>query len=247
VHEEPDTDATPQPRSRRTRKRSAAEKVRAKQFPAAMRGYDREAVDAWQEEMAELVTRLEEQEPRDSAVRHAIDELGRETASILQRAHESSSEVEARSRSEADARLERADREAEITIREAEERADRLEEDARTVWDQRARLIEEVRQLADEMLGVADDALERVEPPSGRRPEPAFETNEPDLLDTVEDDPTLEEQEDTGEFDLPDDRTRILSAPGDTQAFDVESDGEASPSDDPGEDPVEDTPSPDRP
>ena len=225
---EPDTNETPQARSRRVRKRTTADKVRAKGFPAAMRGYDREAVDAWREEIAELVTRLEEQEPADTAVRHAIDEVGRETSSILQRAHESASEIEARSRSQAEARLAEADREAELTVREAEERADRLEEDTRSIWEQRLRLIDEMRQLADEMLGVADDALERADPPSGRRPEPGDEP-EPDdqskpagvdLLDTVEDEPTLETENDTEDFDMASDETRVFRAPGDTEAFD---------------------------
>lgn len=235
MHDEPDTESS-QPRPRRTRKRSAADKVRAKQFPAAMRGYDREAVDAWQEEIAELVSRLEEQQPRDVAVRQALDDVGRETSSILRQAHQSADEIESRSRSQADARLERADREAEDTVREAEERADRLEEDARTVWDQRSRLIEEMRQLADEVLGVADDALERVEPPSGRQPEPVALDDGSDLLDTVEDDGTLEAPGDTDDADDDQemdagDQTRILQSPGDTQAFDsqdVDDDGDTT-------------------
>jgi len=228
VHSEPDTEKTPQARPRRARTQTAAEAVRSTQFPAAMRGYDREAVDAWREEIAELVARLEEQEPRDTAVRRAIDEVGRETSAILQRAHESASEIEARSRSQADARLEEADREAELTVREAEERADRLEADTRTVWEQRLRLIDEMRQLADEVLGVADDALERVDPPGGRRqesgdePEPDDQSKPAgvDLLDTVEDEPTLETENDTEDFDMASDETRVFRAPGDTEAFD---------------------------
>ena len=261
MHSEPDTHETPQARPRRARKRTAAEKVRAKGFPAAMRGYDREAVDAWREEIAELVTRLEEQEPADTAVRHAIDEVGRETSAILQRAHESASEIEARSRSQADARLAEADREAELTVREAEERADRLEEDTRSIWEQRLKLIDEMRQLADEVLGVADDALERVDPPSGRRPEPGDETepddqleqSEPagvDLLDTVEDEPTLETENDTEDFDMASDETRVFRAPGATEAFDPmasspDDETDAPPGDQP-VDSVEDSQSPER-
>ncbi len=168
--DQPAADSTP-PRARRPLRRTAADKVRAKQFPAAMRGYDRAAVDAWQEEIVELVTRLEAEPPRDTAVKRALDEVGQETSAILQRAHESADELEARSRSQADARIQRAEGEAEITVREAEERADRLDEDIRVVWDERVRLIEEMRQLADEVLGVADDALDRIAPPSGREPE----------------------------------------------------------------------------
>lgn len=165
--EEPQTEITPvpAPRTPRRTRRSDADKVRAAQFTIVMRGYDRAAVDAWREEIAQLVERLEEAQPRDAAVKRALDEVGQETAAILQRAHESADEIAARSRSQAEGRLQRADREAELTVREAEERVEQLEDDNRAMWEQRARLIEDMRQLADEVLNVADDALDRMEPP----------------------------------------------------------------------------------
>ncbi len=159
-------------RRRRSNRRSAADKVRAAQFPVAMRGYERAAVDAWREDIARLVERLEGQAPRDSAVKRALDEVGKETTAILQRAHEAAEEITARSRSQADGRLGRAEAEAESVISEADERAEQLEHDARRIWDERARLVEEMRALADEVLGVADDALDRVDAPPGRTPEP---------------------------------------------------------------------------
>jgi len=168
VPEEPQTEITqvPDPRPpRRARRRSDADKVRAAEFTIVMRGYDRAAVDAWQEEVAQLVQRLEEAQPRDAAVKRALDEVGHETSAILQRAHESADEIAARSRSQAEGRLQRAEEEAELTLREAEERVQQLEGDNRAMWEQRARLIEDLRQLADEVLNVADDALDRMEPP----------------------------------------------------------------------------------
>ena len=178
----PDEHQDPTPTAPRARRRSTADRVRAKQFPVAMRGYDRAAVDAWRNEVAELLERMEAQQPRDTAVRRALDEVGQETAGILQRAHEAAEEIVARSRSQADGRLRHAEEEAEATVREAEERAARLEDDARAIWDERSRLLDEMRQLADEVLAVADDALDRMPPPPGRGSE------EP----TVEDEPTLE-------------------------------------------------------
>jgi len=130
-----------------------------------MRGYDRAAVDSWQEEIAALVERLEERQPREAAVKRALDEVGQETTAILQRAHDAADEITSRSRSQAEGRLQRAEREADTTLREAEERVRELEADAQMIWERRVRLIEEMRQLADEMLGVADDALERMQPP----------------------------------------------------------------------------------
>lgn len=144
--------------------------VRAKTFPIGLRGYDRIAVDAWREEVAKQIETLDAPAPRDTAVKRALEEVGQETAAILQRAHEAAEELTTRSRSQAEGRLQRAEAEAEETIREAEERARQLEIETRTLWDQRARLLEEMRQLADEVLAVADDAAERIDPPAERGP-----------------------------------------------------------------------------
>jgi DivIVA domain-containing protein len=189
----------PEPRpNRRPRKRTAADGVRRKEFPPAMRGYDRNAVDAWREEVAELIERLEEQAPRDSAVKRALEEVGKETSGILQRAHEAADDIAARSRSQAEGRLQRAEREAEITVREAEARVAELDADYRSIWDERQRLLEEMRQLADDVLGVADDASERISGPVEREPvtevPPAEEP--PSEISTEENPAVTEEEED---------------------------------------------------
>ena len=69
-------------------RQTAADQVRAKTFPIGLRGYDRMAVDAWKDELAKKIEALESQAPRDTAVKRALEEVGQETASILQRAHE---------------------------------------------------------------------------------------------------------------------------------------------------------------
>jgi DivIVA domain-containing protein len=165
-----------EPRPRRVRKRSAADGIRSKEFPPAMRGYERSAVDAWREEVAELVRQLEDQAPRDAAVKRALEEVGKETSSILQRAHEAADDIASRSRSQAEGRLQRAEREAEITVTEAEARVRELDEDYKRIWEERTRLLEEMRQLADDVLGVADDAADRIEGP--READPITEENE---------------------------------------------------------------------
>ena len=167
---------------RRQRKRSAADGIRAKEFPPAMRGYDRAAVDSWRDEMVELVERLEEQLPRDAAVKRALEEVGQETAAILQRAHEAADEIASRSRSQAEGRLQRAEREAETTVSEAEARVRELDASYRSVWEERQRLLEEMRQLADDVLGVADDASERLDGPQDRDPVTS-ETGESEVSD----------------------------------------------------------------
>ncbi len=171
-------------------RQTAADQVRAKTFPIGLRGYDRVAVDAWKEEIARRIESLESQAPRDTAVKRALEEVGQETAAILQRAHEAAEELTTRSRSQAEGRLQRSEAEAEATIKEAEERAALLERDSKAIWEQRQRLLDDMRQLADEVLGVADDAAERIKPPKEAGPSgdttddlPVPETSEDETID----------------------------------------------------------------
>ena len=94
------------------RSASASERLREVSFPLVMRGYDRHAVDQFLSELLALVDELESRQTREGVVQKALDELGEETAGILQRAHETADEITARSRAQADTRLQRAEREA---------------------------------------------------------------------------------------------------------------------------------------
>jgi DivIVA domain-containing protein len=144
----------------------ASELLREASFPLAVRGYDRRAVDEFLDELRTLVGDLEAHQTREGVVQKALDELGEETAGILQRAHETADEIAARSRAQADGRLQRAEREAEIVKREADEYAEQVVVDTRLLWDERQRLIEDIRHLADVVLGTADDAMERLKLPA---------------------------------------------------------------------------------
>lgn len=143
----------------------AVDRVRKVDFPVVLRGYDRAAVDAYVAEVAQLVAELEATQLPESVVQRALDEVGDETSEILKLAHEAAEEVAARSRWEAAARLERAEREAEVIGREADEQVRALDDDAQAIWQERQRLIEDLRQLAEDVLALADDALERRAPP----------------------------------------------------------------------------------
>src|ERR671914_1197549 len=152
-------------RAARFRRTSAADQIRDRGFPVVRRGYDRAAVDAFVDEVVAIVTELEAGQTDDSAVQRRLQEVGEETAGILQRAHETADEIAARSRAQADGRLQRAEREAEIVKRDADEYAEQVVADTRLLWDERQRLIEDIRHLADEVLGTADDAMERLKLP----------------------------------------------------------------------------------
>lgn len=154
----------PKPRSRRS---GAASKVTDVSFPLAMRGYERTAVDRHLQQLTEFVAELEATQSRENIIQRALDEVGEQTSSILQRAHETADEMAAQSRAQAEGRIQRAEREAEITRQEADRYAEQIGEDNQQLWEERIRLIEEMRQFAEDVLAVADDALERLPQPTG--------------------------------------------------------------------------------
>ena len=140
---------------------SAVELLREADFPLAVRGYDRRAVDEFLEEVTALVNELEGRQLRERVVQRALDEVGEQTAGILQRANETADELTTRSRSQAEGRLQRAEREAELAKAEADKYAEQVAVDTRKLWAEREQLLEEVRRLADEVLATAEDAEER--------------------------------------------------------------------------------------
>jgi DivIVA domain-containing protein len=145
---------------------SPGELVRDASFPLAVRGYDRRAVDEYVARITELVDDLEARQLRENVVQRALDQVGEETAGILRRAHETADELAARSRAQAEGRIQRAEREAEVVRAEADKYAQQIVVDTRRLWDERQRLIEDVRRLADEVLATADDAMERLQMPA---------------------------------------------------------------------------------
>lgn len=162
------------PSSRRARAasaRGAVDRVRRADFPVVLRGYDRTAVDAYVADVAQLVAELEATQLPETVVQRALDEVGEETSTILKRAHEAGEEITARSRSQAEDRLQRAEREADLTRKEAEDQARKLEDDIQNLWQERRRLIEDIRTLADDVLALADDAIERLSAPGGEQGE----------------------------------------------------------------------------
>jgi DivIVA domain-containing protein len=185
-------------------RRSATDRLANREFPLAVRGYDRHAVDEFVQEVIQLVSELEGRQTRESVVQRALDEIGEETAGILQRAHETADEIAARSRAQAEGRIQRAEREADMLRQQADAYSEQLVVDTRILWEERQRLIQDIRQLAEEVLATAEDASERVRLPEMlAEPEP----------DTEEDVPTTSEvdldvlpggAEDTDEDTAPD-------------------------------------------
>ena len=145
--------------------RDSAEELRNREFPVVMRGYDRATVDAFVEDVAELVNQLEGRQSHESVVQRALEEVGEETAGILQRAHEAADEIAARSRAQAEGRIQRAEREAELLRRDADAYSEKIVVDTKLLWEERQRLIEDIRHLAEDVLSMAENASARVSMP----------------------------------------------------------------------------------
>lgn len=143
-------------------------------FPIALRGYDREAVDAYVRDVNRIIAELQVSRSPKSAIRHALDQVSDETKGILERAHETADEITARSRTQADDRLQWAEREARDAIAAATARVQELEADAERVWQERQHLLEDVTRIAGELQHVVEDAGVRfpVEPEPETTPLP---------------------------------------------------------------------------
>ena len=111
--------------------------VRDAAFPIALRGYDRESVDAYVKRVNRLITDLAASRSPEAAIRRALDKVGEETSSILQRAQQTANEITERSRASADDRIREAERQAEELTVEAEDRVRELEADYGAIWARR--------------------------------------------------------------------------------------------------------------
>jgi DivIVA domain-containing protein len=156
----------------------AAHTARDVDFPMALRGYDRAAVDRYVEEVNQAIAELEISSSPQSAIRHALEQVSEETSGLLQRAHETADEITARSRTQADDRLERAQseadevreaaaqdaadtrakvaRETEAMKAQAEAHVDELRRNADAIAEERRGLIEELRDAARSLVELAD-------------------------------------------------------------------------------------------
>jgi cell division initiation protein len=175
--------------------RSATDDIANRSFPVVMRGYDRAAVDAFVREVAQIVQELESRQSQEAVVQRALAEVGEETTSILQRAHETADEIAARSRAQAEGRIQRAEREADLVRAQADAYSEQIVVDTRRLWEERQQLIEDIRQLADDVLGTAEDALERVSMPQMLTEEPEEDTTVSDPGSPNGTDPTTAEVE----------------------------------------------------
>jgi DivIVA domain-containing protein len=142
------------------------------EFRMVVRGYDRFEVDSYIDQLRRELIEAEEHRSPSSAVRRALEQVGDEVAGILQRAHETASEVTDSARREAEERLESSRRVADERITEAklgataltaqaEAKIRELDIDTDRIWAERDRIVTDARDLARQLTALADAAAER--------------------------------------------------------------------------------------
>jgi DivIVA domain-containing protein len=130
-------------------------------FPSALRGYDRIAVDAYVQRTSQLVAELQATRSPEAAVRRALERVGEQISGILQRAHETSEQITGQSRAEAEDRLEAARVEAAEIIAAAQQQVKDLDADTDRIWIERGRIVDDARELAAQLMSVAESASDR--------------------------------------------------------------------------------------
>ncbi len=139
-------------------------------FPVALRGYDRLAVDSYVQRTSQLVAELQATRSPEAAVRRALERVGEQISGILQRAHETAEEITAQSRREAEDRLEKSRIEADEIEAAAQQRIRDLDVDTDRIWAERGRIVDDARELAQQLIALAETAAERFPPASETAP-----------------------------------------------------------------------------
>ena len=109
--------------------------IRNVQFPVSVRGYDRDAVDAYVKRVNRVIAELEVSRSPQAAVRHALDRVGKQTVVVLQEARESAVKLLEAARDEADEEKERSKAEAAKLVVNASDEADRTKAEAEQVLE----------------------------------------------------------------------------------------------------------------
>jgi len=154
-------------------------------FPVGMRGYERDAVEAYVRRVNRVIAELEVTRSPQAAVKHAVERVSEQTKTILEEARESAEKITTTAQTEADEIVAQAKAKAadlvvaasseadrvkaesdELVARsreqaEAEARMRELEADTASVWDRRHELLGDIDRMADQLHEAAREATGR--------------------------------------------------------------------------------------
>src|ERR671937_1181091 len=100
--------------------------IRNVSFPVSVRGYDRDAVEAYVKRVNRVIAELEVSRSPQAAVRHAVERVSEQTKTILDEARESAEKITATAHEEAGRIADEAKAEAAQLVVNASSEADRL-------------------------------------------------------------------------------------------------------------------------
>lgn len=146
----------------------ASKEIRNVSFPGSVRGYDRNAVDAYVKRVNRVIAELEMSSSPRTAVRHALEQVGEQTSGILQQARESAEEIIASARQEAEETITRAKSEAAETVVDASTQADRAKVEAEQLI---AKAMAEAEGIVTEAKAEAEKVLARTREEAAARQE----------------------------------------------------------------------------
>jgi DivIVA domain-containing protein len=124
-------------------------------FRAARRGYDRDDVDAYVAQVAQVVAELEATRSSDAVVERALGDIAQEASGVLRRAEQAAEELRAEATDAGQNEIERAEADAREIRAQAERERDELRREA-------AGLLGDARKQADTHVAGAEREAERI-------------------------------------------------------------------------------------
>lgn len=135
-------------------------------FPSSVRGYERRAVDEYVKRVNRVIAELEVSRSPQSAVKHALDQVGEQTSGVLQRAREVAEEITSTALAEAEETTTRARTEADELLEDARMNAHQLRGEAKQEADQ---ILAHAHEQASERMRRLQDELAAAQAQSERR------------------------------------------------------------------------------
>lgn len=112
--------------TKNNRKTRVPAEIRNVTFPVAMRGFDREAVEAYVRRVNRVIAELEVTRSPQAAVRHAVEQVSEQTKTILDEARESAEKITTTAESEAEGIVAQAKQHSADLVVSASTEADRI-------------------------------------------------------------------------------------------------------------------------
>jgi DivIVA domain-containing protein len=150
-----------------TELRRVPAEIREVSFAVSLRGYDREAVDAYVARVNDLIAEVDVAGSPGAAVSHALEQVVEQTRGLLERAGKTAEEITLGARREAEASIARANAEAEAIVAKANAEAAEMlrhsKAEAETITAQaREEAAERLQRTQDEVAAVQEEAEARM-------------------------------------------------------------------------------------